>query len=132
MAMGNFLEVATLNSALRGGTFPTISTPYVSLFTTDPGETGTTGAEVSGGGYTRKAGSFTAPAQVDDEAVVYNSTEIDYGVATATWGNITHAAIFDAATGGNLLFHVKLTSEKLIETNDSLRFAPNKLAVYLS
>jgi len=129
MAMSNYLEEKVINAAIRGEPFPAIQMVYVALFTTDPGEDGLTGTEVSGGSYSRRSATFTEPAQVDGRATSYNSTEIDFGIATALWGTITHVALFDAQTGGNMLYHEALASAKLIEANDSLRFAVNNLAV---
>ncbi len=129
MAMSNYLEEKVLNAVLRAQPFPTITKVYVALFTTDPGETGSTGTEVSGGGYSRKEIAFSGPTQVGEVATCLNSAEIDFGIATADWGYITHAAIFDAQTAGNMLYHAALESAKLIEAADSLRFAAGKLKV---
>ena len=129
MAMSNYLEEKILNAALRGQSFPAIAQIYVGLFTTDPGEDGLTGTEVSGGGYARKAAVFLAPVQVNGNAVSSNELEIDFGVAMAVWGTITHLALFDALTAGNMLYHAPMASAKLIEDGDSLRLAPGKLSV---
>lgn len=128
-AMSNYLEEKVLNAVLRGQAFPSIPKVYAALFTTNPGEDGSTGTEVSGGGYSRKEVTFAAPTQVLDIATCTNSLEVDFGVATTNWGYITHSALYDASTGGNMLYHGALETPKTIETADSLRYAVGKLKV---
>ena len=129
MAMSNYLEDLVLNGILRGQNFPTAENVYAGLFLTDPGEDGTTGTEVTGNGYARQATTFAAPVQTDGMATCTNDAEIDFGIATGTWGNITHVALFDASTGGNMLYHMALASPKLIEDGDNLRFFVGNLSV---
>lgn len=58
--------------------------------------------EVTGGNYVRVKAEdreFT----VAEDSHVKNKDNVDFPVATANWGTITHVAIFDAPTGGNVL-----------------------------
>lgn len=58
--------------------------------------------EVTGEGYARvkaENSSFTTPAA----SVVKNANAIEFPVAISNWGRVTHVAIMDAATGGNVL-----------------------------
>lgn len=92
-AMSNYLENKILTDYLVTGP------AHVALFTANPTDADT-GTEVSGGGYARQAATFTVSTNSAS-----NSVEVDYGQASANWGNVTHFAIYDATTGGNLLFH---------------------------
>ena len=125
-AMSDYLENALVNATLRNTTFTSPATVYTGLFTTDPLDDGS-GTEVSGGSYAREASTFGAPSNGSTS----NSADIQFNQATANWGTITHFGIFDALTGGNLLYHGILTSSKTIETGDVFKFATGSLVVTL-
>jgi len=97
----------------------------VGLFTTDPGEA-QGGTEVSGGAYVREAVTFTVSG---DTAT--NSAAVEWPVATADWGTITHVAIYDALTGGNQIAYASLTISKIIATGDVIRISAGELDVTL-
>lgn len=116
--MSTYLEQAILNEVLRGQNYLPPSNIHVGLFTSDPTDEDI-GTEVSGGGYARQAVTFGAPVKDgNNKSVVHNTNEIDFGIAASDWGNISYFGIFDAASGGNLLFHGELTNPKTILEND--------------
>lgn len=45
------------------------------------------------------------------------------------WGTITHIDVFDAVTGGNFLYHGKLTNTKTVASDDQLKIATGDLIV---
>lgn len=109
------------------------TTWYVALFTTTPGEAAG-GTEVTGGAYVRMAITFTrsgtAPTQVA------NNANIEYPTATANWGTITGAAIFDASVSGNNLAYgdilnpiTGLADPQAINTGNIFRFNADDLLV---
>jgi hypothetical protein len=53
---------------------------------------------------------------------VSSNVTVEFPKATANWGTISHAALMDAATGGNMLFHDALSSSREIKTNDIFKF----------
>lgn len=125
MSFTNDLETRVLQWALTNGS-PTRPTAwYIGLFTAAPGETGG-GTEVSGGSYVREAVTFTVSGNT-----ATNSAAIEWPTATATWGTITHVAVFDADTGGNMLVYASLTSSKTIASGDVLRIPAGDLDVTL-
>jgi hypothetical protein len=128
LAKTHFLSDAILNEVLRATNYAPPSTVYVALFTTATNKSGG-GTEVSGGGYARQAVTFGAPGGGTNGRKVANSAEVTFPVATASWGTITHCAIFDASTGGNMLYQGALEASKTIDTNDQLRFATGDLSV---
>jgi hypothetical protein len=127
MSMSDYLENALLNAVLRNTPYTSPSQVYVALFTSDPTDAGT-GTEVSGGGYARQPVTFNAPSN----GQVTNAADILFPVATASWGTVTHIGIYDAQTGGNLLFHGALTTSKTISANDQLKIAAGDLSISLA
>lgn len=88
------------------GTIPTDF--YVALCTAQPG-TGWDGSVLASvepvdTAYSRKALlSGTSGWTLSPNGYVINAVSIDFGVPTVDWGVITHYALLDAATNGNLL-----------------------------
>lgn len=128
MAKTHYLSDRILNHVLRNTSFTPPATVYVALFTTATNKSGG-GTEVSGGGYARQAVTFGVPGAGVDGRKVSNSAEVAFPVATASWGTITHCAIFDAATGGNMLYQGALEASKLVDINDQLKFAVGDLSI---
>lgn len=115
----------TTNSATR----PTAW--YVGLFTAAPSDTGG-GTEVSGSAYARKVtGTITVSGTSPTTAT--NSAAIEFAAASGgNWGTITHAAIFDASTGGNMLAWAPLTTSRTINDGDVFRIPASSLTVTLT
>jgi len=124
-AMTDYLEDKLLNHTFRNLAFTPPTTVYLALFTAAPGETGG-GTEVSGGDYARQAITFGAPSP---SGTIKNSADITFPTATADWGTITHVAIMDAATAGNMLVYGALTVQKVVGTGDIFRVTTNNLTV---
>lgn len=109
----------TANSATRPTTwFIALSTAA----TTDAGSV----TEPSTGGYARQAVTFTVTG---DTAT--NSGIVDF-VSSADWANITHVAVFDAVSAGNMLFHGALTTARDPASGDTIRFAAGALTLTLA
>jgi len=126
MSFTNDLETRVLQWALTAGS-PTRPTAwYLGLFTAAPGETGG-GTELSGSGYARQSVTMTVTGDTAS-----NSGAIEFPTATGSWGTITHAAIFDASTAGNMLVYATLTASKTIGTGDILRFPAGDIDVTLN
>lgn len=93
---------------------------YVALFTAAPSDAGG-GTEVSGGSYARVA---VAPADANWSApdatggLTDNVAAVTFPAPTANWGQATHFAIFDRATGGNMLIWGALAQAKTINNGD--------------
>jgi hypothetical protein len=125
MSFTNDLETRVLQWALTNGS-PTRPTAwYVGLFTAAPGEAGG-GTEISGSGYARQAVTFTVSGNL-----ATNNAAIEWPTATGSWGTITHVAVFDALTTGNMLVYATPTASKSISTGDVLRIPSGDLDVTL-
>ena len=126
MSFTNDLETRVLQWALTNGS-PTRPTAwYVGLFTAAPGEAGG-GTEISGSGYARQTVTFTVSGNL-----ATNNAAIEWPTATGSWGTITHVAVFDALTTGNMLVYATLTASKTISTGDVLRIPSGDLDVTLN
>lgn len=125
-ALSNYLENALINAVLRNTSYTSPAQVYLALHTADPTEAGT-GTEVSGGSYARQAITFGEPTDGSSS----NTAAINFPVATADWGTITHFSIRDAATAGNSLFYGAWQTPKTIETSDQFVVAIGNLTVTL-
>lgn len=115
MSFSNYLENKVLLHVFGATAYTAPATLYVALFTSDPGETGS-GTEVSGGSYARQTIAFTVTGNQAS-----NTSAVEFPTATASWGTVTYAAVYDAVSGGNLLAYGALTTSKTIASGDVLR-----------
>ncbi|ODU24545.1 MAG: hypothetical protein ABS95_01770 [Verrucomicrobia bacterium SCN 57-15] len=127
MSKSNYLETKVLDAALGGQAFPSNANVYISLHTADPGEAGA-GAEVTGGSYARKAVANDLTQWPSANPKV-NANVITFVTPTAGWGVVTHFGIWDAPTGGNLLFSGALTASKTINSGDPVTFAAGAISI---
>jgi len=118
----NYLENKLLDHFLGTTAYTMPSPVYVALFTVAPGDAGG-GTEVTGGSYARKTATFTAASG----GATSNSANIDFtGMPAATTVAI---ALFDNLTGGNMLVHGTLTTNKQTDAGDTLRIATGDLDI---
>jgi len=123
----DYLENKILDFLLGGVSYTPPSTVYVALFTAAPTDAGG-GTEVSGGGYARVAvANNTTNFPTASNGTKSNGTTITFPTATADWGTVVAVGIFDAATGGNLLFWANLSTSKTIQNGDTAQFAAGSL-----
>ncbi len=140
MAKSNHLETSGLEYWLTTtavGSITITARPtewFVGLFTEDPTDAGT-GAEVDttvdDTAYARQqenAAGFTVSGDsaTNQNALVFPACV--YGTGAAPY-DVTHVGIFDAVTGGNLLYHGALDSSKNITVGDQADFAIGDLTI---
>lgn len=111
----DYLEAELLDHVLKVGAYAQPAGLFVALYTTAPTDAGG-GVEVTGGSYARV--SFTDWAAAAARAGT-NNTDITFVTATAAWGTIVAAGLFDAVSGGNMLFWDELGTSKVIDTGDT-------------
>jgi hypothetical protein len=128
--MSDYLENKLVDHIFRAQSFTAPTNLYVALLTAAPSDSGG-GTEVSGGSYaraavtcslanwagTQSAGSTTASSGTG--GATSNNGAITFPTPTAGWGTITHFGIYDASSGGNLLFHGALTTSKTVNSGDA-------------
>lgn len=139
-AASNYTEDRTLDFWLKANSqFSTApATVYVALFTSDDStggtsdnlEAGTLTNEVTtvGTAYVRKAVTFGTISN----GSVSNSGNITFDTATANWGTITHVAVMDTSTAGNVLFYGALDTAREILTDDTFQITTGNLTVTLA
>lgn len=133
-AASDYLENKLLDHVLTstGYTSPNASL-YLALFTSDGGlENNTSGSQTeistSGTAYSRQTIAFGSASS----GSASNSGTVTFSAATANWGTVTHVAIMDASTSGNVLFHGAVTTSKTIETGDTFQVSASNLTISLA
>ena len=125
MSFSNTYETIVLQWTFTNASVTRPTAWYLGLFTSNPGEA-QGGTEVSGGSYVREAVTFSVTG---DTAT--NTAAVEWPVATANWGTITHIAVYDALSGGNQIAYAALTASKVIATGDVLRVPAGDLDITL-
>lgn len=108
-----YLSNKLLDHVLRNVSYTSPTTAYMGLFTTTTDVSGG-GTEISGNAYARQPVSVTTAAG----SIVTSSANVTFPQATGNWGTITHIAIFDALSSGNMLMFTPLTTSKTVESGD--------------
>ena len=102
---------------------------YVALFTSDAGlEGGVITSEVSGGSYARQLAGLSASA----DGVSANAADITFPTATASWGTVTHVALMDTITAGNVVMHSILDASKTVGSGDTFKINAGDLDVTIA
>ena len=129
-ALSDYLENKVIDYVFRGQAFTAPTTMYVGLLTSAPSDTGG-GTEVSGGSYARVSvasslanwagtqGSGSTTASSGTSGTTSNNNVISFPTPTANWGVITHVALYDASSSGNLIIYGALTTAKTVNNGDS-------------
>ena len=125
----NYWENKILDHIFGKGSY-TPPTIYVGLSTADPTDDGSGLVEPSGNGYARVQTS-ASDCNAASSGSLDNAGDITFAQATGNWGTITHFALFDAATAGNMLAHGTLSQSKAIGESDTARFEAGDLDISL-
>ena len=125
---------ATINYWLLGTAMPAVSGRYMALFTADPKDDNSgTATEVSGAWYARQtANSWTAPVSNPDGTsgtVTQNSAQITFPAVTGSAVTVTHWGLYDAPTGGHLMYSGALSSSKTLQVSDVMTLGANQLTL---
>lgn len=130
-SFSDFLEDELLDHVLMKGAYTPPTNIFVALCTADPTDAGT------GSTITEPASNYarvsTSGSDWDAAAsgATANATAIEFTQATGSWGTITHFALVDAASAGNMLGHGALDTSKAIESGDTAKFAIGELDITL-
>lgn len=130
-AKSDYLENKIIDWLFRGQAFTPPATLHFALLTTNTDDDGSPLVEVSGGSYarvgvaaslanfagTQSAGSTTASTGAS--GTTSNNGVITFPAPTANWGSITGMAIYDAASGGNMLIYQALAVAKTVNNGDA-------------
>lgn len=114
-----------LDHVLKVGAYTPATNLYVALYNAGP-------TECTGTDYAREICNAWDAATDADPSVCDNTNDVDFGTGAADWGDLTHFAILDASTGGNLITDIiALTATKTVGAGDSVKFAAGALTVSL-
>ena len=133
-AASNYLENKVLDHVLKNTAYSQPSSLYLGLFNNTSTnaaanlEAGTLTDEVSGGSYARKTVAFAASSG----GTAATSATVTFDAATASWGSVTHVAVLDASTSGNVLFWGAVTTAKTIDSGDTFQVTSGNLTISLA
>jgi len=133
-ALSDYAENKLIDLLARGQAFTAPTTHYYALATAS-GSDSACGTEVSGGSYarasitasltnyagTQSAGSTSASSGTGGQTS--NNIAINFATPSAGWGTVVEYCVFDASSGGNLLWRAALTTNKAINSGDTVSFA---------
>lgn len=127
----DYLETQVLNW-IKGTNFPLApAAVYVALFNGDPTDTGTGGTEVTttirpagrvAASFGANSGTGNGPTSIANDAIV------DFGAA-AGGASLTHFALYDAQSGGNLLVSSSLTTPLSPTAGTNVQFPVDGLSI---
>lgn len=134
MSASNFLENKILDHTLKNTTYTQPANLYLALFKNTSGqaatnlELGTLTDEITGGSYARRLISFADAAGGSCSSDV----TLTFNTATASWGTVTHVAVIDALTAGNVLYYGAVTTPKSIDTGDTFQASTGNITISLN
>lgn len=134
-ALSDYLENKWLDHLLKATAYSKPTTLYFALFTADPGESSNTG-ELSGNGYTRAAvtnnnASFPQ-CSITGTPTKANAVVVQFPTASAAWGIVTHWAAYDASSGGNMIIHGALASQRRVASGDAPRIGIGEISMTIT
>lgn len=129
MSFADYLENKILDH-ITGKTAYTKPTAYIGLSTADPTDDASGLAEPSGNNYSRVTTSGSDWSAASSGATS-NATVLTFPEASGSWGTVTHFALFDATSGGNMLAYGELTSSQSITNGKIPRFSIGELDIAL-
>ena len=127
----DYLENKLLEEVV-GKTAYTMPKVYIALLTSAPTDasTGSTIVEPVSMNYSRITTTGASWATASSGSIS-NAAILTSPVASGDWGTITHFALCDAATTGNVLVWGELSTSKTVLNGDSLSFAVGSLIITL-
>jgi hypothetical protein len=110
MSYTNYLEDKIQDHVHGGAAFTAPSGQYLGLFSVTPSDAGG-GTELSGDGYARQSITF------DDSTggLSTNTNTLTFTASGGDWSAAVAGAVFDAATGGNMLEWNSITSVTVVD-----------------
>lgn len=138
MALSTYAGNAVLNMLLRGVAFTAPSRVYVSLHTADPGNAGANEVTtVAWPSYARQDPAQGGAVASGFSASTAKATENLLDLLFSNYDGagaliVTHFGIWDALTGGNLIWYGSLTASKTLQPSDEVIVYPTDLDLSVS
>jgi hypothetical protein len=142
----NYLRNKLIDWYMRDQTHLPPANFYVDLCSTAP-TAGSPGVSLSGTGYARQAvakglanwagtqADASTTASSGTTGVTSNNAAVNFGTAGSAWGTASHWQVWDALTGGNLLFWGEIVNgagvatPRVINSSDPVSFPASALRV---
>ena len=132
-SFSDYLENKLLDHVFGASSYSAPATIYFALSTADPTDDGSGIAEPSGNNYARKSVTNDKDLWTDASGgALENEAAITFNTASGSWGTISHFAVFDESSGGNMLIHGDLTTPKAVGTGDTPKFNIGDIDITLS
>jgi len=124
MSFSDYWENAVLNHIFGKSVYTPPENIYVGFSTQDPLDDDSGLAEPSGNGYARVS---TSPSDWSEAAagIITSVADITFPQPSGSWGLISHVALFDAASGGNILGSAPVVSPVTVDDTSTV---PNFVA----
>jgi hypothetical protein len=106
--------------AITGRATQTAATKYLALGTAASDTAFTEITTAGTNGYSRQSVAWTDPTTTGSTS---NTGILTFGPFSSNLASVTHCALYDASTGGNMLFYWTLTDPRDPDINDSISFA---------
>ena len=132
-ALSDSAEKLLLDYLMTAGSVTRPTAWYVALYTSAPNDASTGssgGTEVSGNGYSRQSVTFAAGTSPGGTTTSTNAQS--FTASGGNFGTVTHMAIADASSGGNLLWHGALTTSRTVNDGDTLTFSTGNIDLTLA
>lgn len=126
MPSSNYLRGKIVDGSLRGTTYTAPTSVFVSLHSSDPTVNATAASEVAGTWYTRQPVSF-GPQSVAGQTS--NTNTITYNAVVNGPVTVTHFAIWDSQTLGNMLYFGPLAATKTFSDTDVPSWLAGQIAI---
>lgn len=123
----DYLELKVINLVCGGVAFSAPATLYWALFVSDPADNGI-GTEVIGGSYGR-IGQTNNTTNFPVGNPKNNGTDVNFTTPSADWGLVSHWALFDASSGGNMLYFGPFVSPQTITVGIPVRIPAGSIQI---
>ena len=129
----SYTALNLINHFLRNNAFTPPTAIYLALFTGSAGLGNNSPSYEIGaiGAYTRATFTLGTATAMATAGTSISTADVTFATATATWGTISHAAIMDALTSGNVLMWTPLDSTKLVGNGDQFKVNATQLLVQI-
>jgi len=128
-ALSDYAEKLLLDYSMTTDSVTRPTAWYVALYTVAPSDSGG-GTEVSTGGYARQTVTFASATS--GAGTTSNTGDVSWTASGAAFGTVVAIGIFDAVSGGNLLWHGNMTASKTIADGDTLEFSAGNIDLTLA
>jgi hypothetical protein len=124
--ISTYLSNKLLDHVLKTASYTVPTGIYIALSRANPQANGSGILEPVGNGYAR---ILCNTWDVAVSRKTRNTNAITFAIATGTWGVISHVAIYDAITGGNLLAFGELSDYKTVINGNTFSFNASAIEI---